>query len=101
MNLDAELVEEIADSLEITGIRLTSSQILQLLDGEDELVEQIEEWGADDTDLLGQLANLLARDLVGEGWPTFGDERNGCDTEDFAERLFVAARIKGFAVIGD
>ena len=95
MREDVELLAEIAEALEVTGLRLTPAQVQQLLVDEDALVGQLEEWGADDTELLGQLANLLSEDLLGEAWPTFGQRTAGRDVDDFHVRFLAAARAGG------
>lgn len=96
---DEELIAEIAEALEVTGLRLTPVQIQQLLVDEDDLVEQFEEWGADDTDLLRRLANLLSEHLLGESWPTFGESRAGRDVDDFQVRLLKAALARGYTLL--
>lgn len=93
------LLAEIAGALEVTGLRLTPAQVQQLLVDEDALVGQLEEWGADDSELLGQLANLLSEDLLGEAWPTFGQGTAGRDVDDFHVRFLDAARTRGYALL--
>ncbi|MDH0071289.1 hypothetical protein N7359_01870 [Stenotrophomonas maltophilia] len=93
------LFAEIAEELQVTGVSLSASQARELVADDDELLEMIEEWGADDTELLSQLANLLSQQLLGETWPTFGDaSRPGADT--FQERFEAAAKAHGYALVG-
>jgi len=92
-----ELYAEIAEELQVTGVTLSASQARELVADDEELLEMIEEWGADDTELLGQLADLLSQQLLGESWPTFGEAtRPGADT--FQERFEAAASAYGYAL---
>ncbi|WP_440986272.1 hypothetical protein ACQHIH_21465 (plasmid) [Xanthomonas sontii] len=93
-----ELFAEIAEALEITGFRLTSEQAQELLVDDGELLETIDEWGLEDTDVLGQLADLVSQKLINEPWPTFGDERY---IVAFERRLKEAAMLHGYALIND
>lgn len=92
------LFAEIAEELQVTGVSLSASQARELVADDDELLEMIEEWGADDTELLGRLANLLSHQLLGEAWPTFGEAtRPGADS--FQERFEAAAAAYGYALV--
>ncbi|MDQ1090636.1 hypothetical protein QE400_000049 [Xanthomonas sacchari] len=93
-----ELFAEIAEALQITGICLTVAQAQELLGDDDELLDTIEEWGVEDTDVLGQLANLVSQKLLNEPWPTFGDHR---DPHAFEQRINAAATAQGYALVDD
>jgi hypothetical protein len=47
-----------------------------------------------DTVIRGMIADSLSRELIGEGWPTYGDGRD----ETFFDRLAEAARSAGYRV---
>ena len=96
---DEDLLYEISESLEVTGLRLTSAQVQMLLEDEDELIEQLEEWGADDGELMEQVANLLSQELLEEDWPTFGQKFAGYDVDDFHVRFLAAARTRGYTLL--
>lgn len=99
--IDSELATEIAEALEVTGMRLTVDQVRELLQGEDELVDDIKEWGVDDTELRGQLSNVLSLHLLGERWPTYGDVAAGTDDGAFFRRLAQAAAERGFEIVSE
>ncbi|MBN8924119.1 MAG: hypothetical protein BGP10_04265 [Rhodanobacter sp. 68-29] len=97
--IDSELATDVAEALEVTGLRLTADQVRELLQGEDELVSELEEWGVDDTELRGQLASLLSQRLLGEPWPTYGDIARGKGEDAFHQRLQQAAIARGYEVV--
>ncbi|WP_164153526.1 hypothetical protein [Stenotrophomonas maltophilia] len=94
-----EFYAEVADALQVTGVALTVAQARQLLAGHAELLSQIDDWGVDDTEVLNQLACRLAVELIGEHWPTYGDERNGRDFRAFEASLRGAALARGYALL--
>ncbi|KZC41168.1 hypothetical protein RHOFW510R12_00890 [Rhodanobacter sp. FW510-R12] len=99
--IDSELATDIAEALEVTGVRLTVDQVRELLQGEDELVDDLEESGVDDTELRGQLSNVLSLYLLGEPWPTYGDVAAGMDNDAFLRRLAQAAAERGFEIVSE
>jgi hypothetical protein len=89
--------DEVSEGLaEATGVVLTTRQLQELLQDHGNLVSQLHEWGIEDTDLSAEVANLLASQLLGELWPTYGEP--GRDVDEFTERLHSAAIAKGYAV---
>ncbi|QOX05569.1 MULTISPECIES: hypothetical protein [Xanthomonas] len=95
-----ELFAEIAEVLQDTGVALTAEQARELFGDNEELLDTIDEWGADDTEVLGQLASLLSQQLLGEQWPTFG-EADHRDIDVFDKRIKDAAMARGYALVDD
>jgi hypothetical protein len=101
MNLDQELLGECAQALEVTGLRLTTEQVRDLLSSNHALAGELSEWGPRDTETLAQLVDHLTTQLLSESWPTFGEERSGRDTASFNQRFLAAARGAGYVVLQD
>lgn len=94
--MNDQLLQEVADALEITGVRLTVDQVRTLVADDEDLLDDVQEWGTSDTEVLGQLANLLSQHLLGEAWPTYG--RGGSEIDAFTARLLASASSHGYAV---
>lgn len=89
--------DEVADALAgATDVVLTAEETRDLLNDHPRLTNQLAEWGVDDTELLEQLANILATDLIGERWPTYGETE--IDYPAFVSRLHAAAKSKGYEI---
>jgi hypothetical protein len=86
----AEAIDETSDQ---TGIELSRHQMRALLDRAG-IMRDICEQQEVETVIRGMIADSLAGELVGESWPTYGDD----DSEDFFERLSKAARLSGYLV---
>lgn len=84
----------IDDTSDQIGIELSRQQMRALL-SRSGIMEDIVESQEVDTGIRGMIADSLARELVGEGWPTY--EAGVGDS--FFDRLSDAARSAGYLVI--
>ncbi|MNU27255.1 hypothetical protein D3C71_156410 [compost metagenome] len=84
----------IDDTADQTCIELTRPQMRALL-RRSGIMEDIIEFQEVDTVIRGMIADSLARELVGEGWPTYGDDAD----DSFFDKLSDAARSAGYLVI--
>lgn len=84
----------IDDTFDQTGIELTRQQMRALL-RRSGIMEDIVESQEVDTVIRDMIADSLARELVGKGWPTYGDDAD----DSFFDRLSDAARSAGYLVI--
>ncbi|RMQ57460.1 hypothetical protein [Pseudomonas savastanoi] len=92
--------EEVAAALAgATDVVLTADETRALLKDHPRLTHQLSEWGVDDTELLEQLVNILATDLIGERWPTYGETE--IDYSAFVSRVHAAAKSKGYEIQAD
>ncbi len=85
--------DAIDDTSDQTGIVLTRLQMRALLKRSG-IMKSVIKYREIDTVIRGQIADALARELVGEGWPTYG----AGDSETFFGRIEVAARAAGYQV---
>lgn len=85
--------DAIDDTADQTGIVLTRPQMRALLE-RSAIMKSVIRYREIDTVIRGQIADALARELVGEGWPTYG----AGDSENFFGRIEVAARAAGYQV---
>jgi hypothetical protein len=52
-----------------------------------------------ETQIRGNLASSLSEELIGEPWPTYGDEQSGrVSMADFSSAIDAAARLAGYSV---
>jgi hypothetical protein len=86
----SDAIDDVADQ---TGIELTRPQMRALLRRSGVMNDIIEDQEID-TVIRGMIADSLSHELIGEGWPTYGDSRN----ETFFDRLAEAARSAGYRV---
>jgi hypothetical protein len=87
----SDAIDSTADQ---TGIELTRTQMRALLERSG-IMKSVIKYREIDTIIRGQIADVLALELVGEGWPTYGDDR---DSEVFFERISESARSSGYEV---
>jgi hypothetical protein len=83
--------DAIDDTADQTGIELTRPQMRSLL-RRSRIMKDIADFQEIDTVIRGMIADSLSRELIGEGWPTYGDDRD----ETFFDRLTKAARSAGY-----
>ena len=83
---------------EIAELELTYEQLDQLFGSELALLGEIRQWGFD-TNTNEGVADILARELVGRSWPTYGDGEQA--RKRFDEEFKAAAAKRGFLYIGD
>jgi len=96
--IEGALADNVTDVLlENTGVApATRQQLTELLESDPALVELIVEWGANDTEVRGKLADLVVRDLgVRDRWPSFADN---ADLDVLCAQVDAAARLRGWAV---
>lgn len=79
-----------------TGISLDEVQLQAIFGDNIALLNAIEEWGVEDTDVAGQIACQLAENLLGRSWPTIGERDFFAE---FLDNLRSAAVQKGYAVV--
>lgn len=87
---DVDIVQHLVDICEID---FTREQVQTLLDDNEDLVSDIDEWGYWDTEVRGRLASMVTRHLLGRRWPTYGDK---VDIDQFVEDLKAAGALKGY-----
>jgi hypothetical protein len=75
----------------ISGIRLTRDQLHAFLDAR--LIAEISEWGVEDTEVGGRIANAVSLHLLGRPWPLYGNDVN---IDSYVSELHAAARNRGF-----
>lgn len=78
----------------ISGIRMTRDQLEVFLDAT--LIAEISEWGVEDTEVGGRIANAVSLHLLGQPWPLYG---NHVDMDTYVSELQVAARNRGFDLV--
>lgn len=83
-------VDDIKDAAKELGIELTNEQVSQLLSERVDLLESVVNWGIDDTETKGELANGIVRTFFSiDHWPTYGDGTEGWN--DFCRKIHEAA----------
>lgn len=97
MKLDKELIEEAVTVLsERSGILLTVEQMKDLLKGHNDLKVVMDEYGAQDTDVAGQLLSLLSLKLLRRKWPM---NKESIDMNEFSSRLQNEAVNAGYRIL--
>lgn len=94
------LTDEVAQACieliqDVSGVVLTKAQLGAVFDDDEDLVDEIVEWGADDTEASGRLASAFAEHLIGRSWPLYGEK---ADLDAFLGDLRAAALAKGYKV---
>ncbi|VVE52713.1 hypothetical protein [Pandoraea terrigena] len=85
---------ECIDHIEgISGVQLTRDQLHDVLDRR--LIAEVSEWGVEDTEVGGRIANAISLHLLGQSWPLIGD---GIDMDSHVSALQAAARERGYEV---
>lgn len=78
----------------ISGIHLTRDQLQVVLDRR--LMAEISEWGVDDTEVGGRIANAVSLHLLDQPWPLNGDDAN---INAFVSELRAAAGKRGYQLV--
>jgi hypothetical protein len=90
--------EAIIELSDISGVTLTRQQMLAFLDRTG-LMEKIIDFGEVETQIRGNLADALSKELIGEPWPTNGDIQSGqVSMKAFATAVNAAAALAGYTV---
>lgn len=92
---DEDLNECIEEIEGLCGIVFTPEQLTLLLTDEEDLVDDIAEWGVEDTETSGQLASVVSNHILSRSWPLYGDS---VDINAFLSDLCKAAESKGYLV---
>lgn len=88
----AECIDLIQD---ISGVILTNAQLAVLFEAHEDLVNEIVDWGADDTVTSERIADVLSEFLLDRSWPAYGQK---ADLDAFISNLRVASVAKGYKV---
>jgi hypothetical protein len=95
MDIETSLLDEVQEMARSHfDLMLTHDGLRELLTPS--LVGEMAEFGADDTEVRGQFANVLAGTLVGHNWPTFGDGLSAEQHEAFERSVEDCARARGW-----
>lgn len=93
--LDDDDTNDCIDHIEcISGIRLTREQLDGVLDKS--LSAEISEWGVEDTEVGGRIANAVSVHLLGQPWPLNGEN---IDIDSYVSQLQHAARKRGYELV--
>ena len=96
LGITTEMADECVEYIKtISGVVLSHDQLFALLEDEDDLVDEVIEWGVDDTETSGRLAAALSEHLLDRSWPLYGDN---ADVDAFIADLRAAATAKGIKV---
>lgn len=97
MGLTDEMAEECIELIQdISGIVLTKDQLAALFKDDEDLVDEIVEWGTDDTEASGRLASAFAEHVLDRSWPLYGEK---ADLQAFVSQLRTAALSKGYKIV--
>ena len=90
--LNRALIQDACDELSCTGVYLNHPQIIELME-KYYIDEKIEEYDEVETTIREDLSSALSDHLIGEHWPSYGDDK---DIDDFYHRIKVAAYKMGY-----
>jgi hypothetical protein len=91
---------EIADVLyDATGVIVPTAALQALLADRHALLGEVLEWGAGDTVVRENLADLVTTELVGGTCPTYGDVHAGFDADMFYASVEAAALDRGWKTV--
>jgi hypothetical protein len=79
----------------VADLFLSRSQMRSLL-RQTGLMDKIVEFGEVETQIRENLANEMSEALIGKGWPTYGDIRDGLDFDQFVAEFRRAGEVAGF-----
>ncbi len=95
-NISDEDIDDCIEFIEgISGIVFSRDRLKALLDDDEDLADEIAEWGVDDTETSGSLASFVAEHLLDRPWPLYGDK---VDIDAFVGELRKAAEAKGYKI---
>lgn len=96
LGITAELAEECIDFIQgISGITVTTDQLAALFEENEDLADELVDFGVDDTESSGSLASAFAQHVLDREWPLYGEQ---ADLQAFVRDLRVAAMSKGYKV---
>ena len=102
---NAECVLEAQETIQYgTALLIPAGDIVALLDRSphsyDELREEVRRGFSSDTSVREQLADLVAQELVGRRWPSYGDPMSNDELDAFYESVAQAANARGWLAEG-
>lgn len=96
MGLTDEVAQECIELIQdISGVVLTKDQLAAVFHDDEDLVDEIVDWGTEDTETGGRLASAFAKHVLDRSWPLYGEK---ADLDAFVGDLRAAALAKGYKV---
>ena len=98
LTMSMEDVKEMFDVFEEnTGVLLEHEQLRSILQQDDRVARDVQEYGANDTEVRGRLVDLLCQWLNLPKWPTYRDGKEA--HQAFVKRFDETAKARGLKVV--